>query len=104
MLILTYDDFIYRSEKITKRKAGKKRELLEAKKGPKPKIESMENIARSIVNKRRALHLTQKQLASIIKSDQSVISNLELQKILPSLTLLNRIAKVFGTNIKIDFD
>jgi len=90
--------------KLERERLAKEKEALKLRNTPKPEFICMENIAKSIVNKRRSLHLTQKQLASLIKSDQSVISKIECRISLPSLALLERIAKAFGTTIKIDLN
>jgi len=89
----TIDNFIQESKKDSEfTKLYKKEEILN-------------DIARTIVVERKKKGLTQKDLANLISTKQSSISRLEtkLNKQLPSLEFLYKIATCLEKNIKVSF-
>ena len=60
-------------------------------------------IARVIIKARLKHRLTQKQLAKKLSTQQSVISRIETAQTTASVSFLKRLAKVFGTELKISF-
>lgn len=60
-------------------------------------------VSRVVERNRMAAKITQVQLARKLKTKQSGISRLERGTTLPSLTLLQRVAKALGMYVKIDF-
>ena len=60
-------------------------------------------IARALIKARLDKGLTQKQLASKLKTRQSVISRVENAKTVPSLSLLKRLAEVLNLSLQVQF-
>ena len=60
-------------------------------------------IARAIIKARLKYKLTQKQLAQKLHTQQSVISRVETAQTTTSVSFLQRLAKVFGAELKISF-
>lgn len=61
-------------------------------------------IAEKILERRRALHLTQKQLADRAMTGQKVISRIERAEISVGVDLLQRVVKALGGEISVDMN
>lgn len=61
-------------------------------------------IGQMILEARIVTKMTQKKLAELIGTKQSGIARLESGKRLPSLTLLEKVAKAFNTNLRVSLD
>ena len=60
-------------------------------------------LAREMIRKRLEKKMSQRDLAKKLKTTQAVISRIETMNANPSLSLLKRIANVFGSNFKVSF-
>lgn len=60
-------------------------------------------VARQLILARIKKGLTQQKLAQKMKTKQSVISRVESGQHLPSLSFLQRLAHVIGTNLTVSF-
>ncbi|KKS45084.1 hypothetical protein A3J20_01090 [Candidatus Gottesmanbacteria bacterium RIFCSPLOWO2_02_FULL_42_29] len=60
-------------------------------------------LAREMIRKRLEKKMSQRDLAKKLKTTQAVISRIETMNANPSLSLLKRIANVFGSNLKVSF-
>ncbi|MDD5209848.1 MAG: helix-turn-helix transcriptional regulator [Elusimicrobiales bacterium] len=60
-------------------------------------------IAHKIADLRERAHMTQAELAKKLHTKQQVISRLEQDKYKPSYNTLEKIARVFGKRIEINF-
>ena len=60
-------------------------------------------IAREMIRKRLEKKMSQRDLAKKLKTTQAVISRIETMNANPSLSLLKRIANVFGSKLKVSF-
>ena len=60
-------------------------------------------IARALIKARLEKGLTQKELADLVKTRQSVISRVENANTVPSLSLLKRFAKALDTSLVVNF-
>ncbi|HBE87751.1 MAG TPA: transcriptional regulator [Elusimicrobia bacterium] len=60
-------------------------------------------IAHKIADLRERHHMTQAELARRLHTRQQVVSRLEQDKYRPSLTTLEKIARVFGKRLEINF-
>lgn len=67
------------------------------------KLRPWYEITRAMIGQRLKRKMTQKQLAEKIGTTQSAIARLEAGSVNPSLAFLDRIAKGFGTTLKITF-
>jgi len=56
-----------------------------------------------MIRKRLEKKMSQRDLAKKLKTTQAVISRIETMNANPSLSLLKRIANVFGSNLKVSF-
>lgn len=61
-------------------------------------------IARSLIEARIKKGLTQKQLASKLKTKQSVISRVENAQTTPTISFLKRFVSAFGGTLKVKFE
>jgi ribosome-binding protein aMBF1 (putative translation factor) len=61
-------------------------------------------VARAVIKARIKHKLTQKQLAKKLKTQQSVISRVENAQTTASLSFLQRLASVFGGNVRVSFE
>ena len=59
------------------------------------------SIARALIEARIKKGLTQNQLATALKTKQSVISRVENAKTMPSLAFLKRLADVLGGSLEV---
>ena len=59
-------------------------------------------LGKMIRRKRKALNLTQEQLAAKARMDKQYLSRIETGKQQPSLNILKDIAKAFGSELQID--
>lgn len=60
-------------------------------------------ISRAIIEKRLTKKMTQKELAKRVKTTQAVISRIEGMSGNPTVSLLSRIARALGTEVKVQF-
>ena len=60
---------------------------------------SSERLAETVLGQRKALHLTQSQLAELTGMNRSVLSHLESQKYLPSIEQLEKLAETLAFEI-----
>jgi len=61
------------------------------------------NLARQFIKARIQAHMTQNEVATAMKTTQSVIARLESGKTLPSIKTVKRFAKVVGMRPEIHF-
>ncbi|HMR32721.1 MAG TPA: helix-turn-helix transcriptional regulator, partial [Geminicoccus sp.] len=61
-------------------------------------------LARTLIAARLRAGLTQEQVASRMKTTQSVVARLESGRIQPSTRTLERFAEATGTRLRIEFD
>lgn len=61
-------------------------------------------IAQQVLERRKALHLTQKQLAERIQSGQKVISRIERADVSVGVDLLQRVATALGGKVSVSMD
>ena len=59
-------------------------------------------IAKSIIETRIKMGITQKELARRLKTKQSVISRVETVKTTPTLSFLKRVANSLGTSLRVE--
>jgi len=68
------------------------------------RIAPYEGIARMVIGRRRALGLTQQELAESIGTSHSVISRIESGQHATSVTTLRRLADAFETHLVVGFE
>jgi len=61
-------------------------------------------LARSVIEARTRAGLTQEELATRMRTTQSVIARLESGRARPSTSTLERVAQATGTHLKISFE
>ena len=59
-------------------------------------------IAKSIIEARIKMGITQKELARRLRTKQSVISRVETVKTTPTLSFLKRVAETLNTSLKVE--
>lgn len=60
-------------------------------------------LARELIRKRLEKKMSQRDLAKKLKTTQAVISRIETMNANPSLSMLKRIAGIFGTSLQVNF-